>query len=408
MLITSAGSANISADFKPSPDQIAALDSIGAWLKSRSKPFYTLHGYAGSGKSTIAGHIVQQHDGPVYGLCYTGKAASVLTKKGIPSRTLHSAIYLPMSERKEEATQLEAELASLSADDTAKRRKLLKRLEELNQPTFTLRLRSPFDPKGLLVLDECSMVNEALARDLLSFGLPALVLGDPGQLEPIEGAGYFDRSPDFTLSTIHRQALESPVLRLALMAREGRPLPYGAHGSSRVIRRRAITPADALNVEQILTGSNKARIQLNAEVRQLRGFSASPWPLAGERVICLRNNARDGLLNGMIFTLRADTREGVGPRGGRFLTLPLDNGMDAKVHPECFTSPEVIKSWNWQKRAWANEFSFAWGITLHKGQGSEWESVLAYADMFTWDRPQYAKWLYTACTRASDRIVVAL
>jgi exodeoxyribonuclease-5 len=35
---------------------------------------------------------------------------------------------------------------------------------------------------ALIVLDEVSMVGDDMARDLLAFGKPILVLGDPGQL----------------------------------------------------------------------------------------------------------------------------------------------------------------------------------------------------------------------------------
>ena len=43
----------------------------------------------------------------------------------------------------------------------------------------------------LIIIDECSMVDAELGRDLLSFGVPLLVLGDPAQLPPIQGGGFF-------------------------------------------------------------------------------------------------------------------------------------------------------------------------------------------------------------------------
>src|SRR4029450_4102513 len=66
------------------------------------------------------------------------------------------------------------------------------------------------------MLDECSMVDEELGRDLMSFGTPILVLGDPGQLPPISGGGFFtDHEPDFLLTEIHRQGRENPLIRPA-------------------------------------------------------------------------------------------------------------------------------------------------------------------------------------------------
>ena len=51
------------------------------------------------------------------------------------------------------------------------------------------------------------MVGAAIGRDLLSFGVPILVLGDPFQLPPLKGCGFFtEAEPDSMLTEIHRQA----------------------------------------------------------------------------------------------------------------------------------------------------------------------------------------------------------
>ena len=83
----------------------------------------------------------------------------------------------------------------------------------------------------LIVLDEVSMVGDQMACDLMSFGKPILVVGDPGQLPPIQGEGAFTKDmPDVMLTEIHRQAAESAVIRLATMARQGEPIGFGRNG----------------------------------------------------------------------------------------------------------------------------------------------------------------------------------
>ena len=181
-----------------SPEQSHAADAVGAWLKTRDKPYFILHGPAGSGKSTIALFLSQLHNGPTYFMVYTGKGAEVLRRKGMPATTVHQRIYLPTVERHSEAQDLEQEL--LTCEDEKRERRIRKRLEELYQPDFVLRPISPFASNGLIVLDECSMMAKRESEDLLSFGLPVLVLGDPGQLSPIEGTGYFNGRPDFLLT----------------------------------------------------------------------------------------------------------------------------------------------------------------------------------------------------------------
>ena len=53
-------------------------------------------------------------------------------------------------------------------------------------PSFELWNEAPASKARLIVIDECSMVDAELARDLMSFGVPLLVLGDPAQLPPID------------------------------------------------------------------------------------------------------------------------------------------------------------------------------------------------------------------------------
>ena len=52
------------------------------------------------------------------------------------------------------------------------------------------------------------------------------------------------------------------------------------------------------------------------------------------------------------------------------------------------------------------EFTYAYAITAHKSQGSEWDKVLVIEERFPFDKEEHARWLYTACTRASGKLVL--
>ena len=52
------------------------------------------------------------------------------------------------------------------------------------------------------------------------------------------------------------------------------------------------------------------------------------------------------------------------------------------------------------------ELTYAYAITGHKSQGSEWEKVLVLEENFPFSREEHKRWLYTACTRASSRLVL--
>lgn len=407
-------------------EQSRCADAVNEWLKDPSrKPWFTIHGYAGSGKTSLAKHFAEQQSGRVVYAAYTGKAAGVLAKKGCtPAMTIHRMLYLPQSERNEELIELQKKLDA--GVDPSTERRLFKRIEELQAPKWALSHKSPLIGASLLVLDECSMVDSMLARDILSFKIPVLVLGDPGQLPPIDGAGYFDQTCDFMLTEVHRQAAESPVIRLAMQARDGRSLALGKYGSSRVISKSKVGREEALEVAQIICGLNRTRVVLNNENRALRGFEG-PYPRAGERLICLRNNQKTGMLNGTMVDL---TTNAMPPLVAAEDIVDFDEGPDVPLTPEydhdspfiyfdtaehgrlkayklCFTKPEAIKAMDYRKRAAADEVDYGWTISCHKAQGSQFESVLVYNE-FTWDRDLHKRWLYTACTRAEDRVIIAL
>ena len=76
----------------------------------------------------------------------------------------------------------------------------------MQEPRFVLNEQSLVRDCELIVLDEVSMVGEEMARDLMAFGKPILVLGDPGQLPPIKGEGAFTSGARRDADEIHRQA----------------------------------------------------------------------------------------------------------------------------------------------------------------------------------------------------------
>ena len=163
---------------------------------------------------------------------------------------------------------------------------------------------------ALIVLDEVSMVGDDMARDLLAFGKPILVLGDPGQLPPIKGEGAFTKAaPDVMLTEIHRQAGESAIIRLATMARQGLPIPYGEHDAYVwKMPRLGVAPEQMLRGGQVICGRNATRIQLNIAMKRAAGFDGV-YPTGEhrdgqlEKIICLKNRHDLGIVNGMFLEL---------------------------------------------------------------------------------------------------------
>src|SRR5262249_12322989 len=170
-------------------------------------------------------------------------------------------------------------------------------------PSFELWDEAPASRAKLIVVDECSMVDAELAHDLMSFRVPLLVLGDPAQLPPIQGGGFFtDGAPDAMLTEVHRQAQDDPIVRLSMTIRAGSPLRQGRYGATEVVRRDCLDPARVINAARVLVGRTATRRAYNARLRQRRGF-ADELPMAGDKLVCLRNNRRKGLFNGGLWTV---------------------------------------------------------------------------------------------------------
>lgn len=362
-----------------SPQQDAALKAVRAWLSDKSKPqVFRLFGFAGTGKSTLASHLAKDLSRVCFA-AFTGKASLVMRRKGCPdASTIHSLIYIPKEETPSSVP---------------------------GEPEFMLNPDSEVKNAKLVVIDEVSMVGETLAKDLLSFGTRVLVLGDPAQLPPVKDAGYFtDCAPDVMLTEIHRQAQGNPIIRLSMDVREGRPLRRGDHGAARVVTRDDISSEDALAADQILVGLNRTRIRYNRRIRTLRGFEeTSHYPVSGERLICLKNNRSNGLLNGGMWkVVKAREKDD----WMKLRVAPEDSKAGARevsVHKSFFdgTEHEV----DWDVRKFSDEFTFGHAITVHKSQGSQFDNVLLFDESASF-REDARRWLYTGITRAAERITI--
>jgi len=370
-----------------SPQQAAALDAVSRWYGSgldRSQVF-RVFGYAGTGKTTLARHFAEGLAGDVLYAAYTGKAAMVMRRNGCHNAmTIHATIY--------------------NVDfnvDTGVKKFVLKDVDDLSHI-------------ALFVIDECSMVDAEIGKDLLSFGVPVLVLGDPAQLPPVKGTGggfFTDADPDVMLTEIHRQAAENPIVRMATHIREGGRLQHGRFGESRVIARGDLSQDDVTGADQVLVGLNKTRALYNSRMRQLKGFQGQ-MPEVGEQLVCLKNDRNKGIFNGGLWSvveLKKRRRGSLNDHCVRMFVSSLDfestTPVDIRVREEFFQGRgnEVP----WKELRGTQQFDYGYALTVHKSQGSQWDHVCLFDESgnFSTDR---ARWLYTGLTRAAAKITVVM
>ena len=374
---------------------------------------HRIFGYAGVGKTTVTKRVVAGKRGIAY-MAFTGKAAMVMRKHGTPATTIHSQLYKPVVTHKEEYQQLTKSLDEAQAKGDHKTVKELREsIAEARKVRFVINEESRLyhDDISLLVLDEVSMVGEENGRDLLSVRKPILVLGDPGQLPPIQGQGYFtNQRPDSMLEEIHRQALGNPIIKLSFSARSNVPVPRGEwEFNGKLSFHRAQAQAreeDFVSADQIIIGKNAGRLAMNRKMRAVLGRSGT-YPVKDDKLICLKNDSDLGIFNGQMFTVME-----VLDNYDKAIHLKLldDDGntkvvLSHRAHFDEYHEPGKVKDLAWWEFKNTQQFDFGYCITVHKAQGSQYDTVCFIDDkFFVWDRPNRAKWLYTGVTRAAESI----
>jgi exodeoxyribonuclease-5 len=420
-----------------SEEQLRCQAAVVQWdADPNKKQVFRIDGFAGVGKTSVIRQTVDMLPGLTLYVAFTGKAALVMQQRGCePVSTIHRLIYTPsgtgskttLESKEKELSRLLLSLeqdgwSSAEISDRPDVQKLAASVKQLkasaNSPIFRLNLDSPIKEAERVVIDESSMVGRSLAQDLLSFDVPVIAQGDPGQLPPVGDVGYFTNGkPDFMLTEIHRQAADSPIIKLATRARKGQPLESGTYGESRVMRQSELTPELAMSADIILCGRNKTRHLNNARMRALQGFGGE-MPQPGEKLVCLRNNHEKGLLNGSLWKVVRCNKY-----GHRKLSLtvePEDGGIPITVlaHSQYFTEYGRTETEGWVKRLIqaeesigfeirdAESFKYCSLLKVHNAQGSQWDNILVIdeSSQFGADAKKH---LYTAITRAVSKVTIA-
>lgn len=398
-----------------SPQQDAALLKFRNWWRDRSVDdlIFHLFGFAGTGKTTLALELTEGIEGTVLFAAFTGKAASVMRRRGCGNaQTLHSLLYNAKKASQKRIIELEAQKmeylqtsSEFSAGEVQREiarldREIVEAKKAASRPSWELNPYSPVKDAALIVVDEVSMVDEKLGRDLLSFGKPVLVLGDPAQLPPVHGVGFFNtRDPEVMLTEVHRHALDNPVLHLATQVRLGNEIGFGTYGESRIVRAKELTGGEAMEYDQVLVGRNATRQKANNTMRRRLGHD-SRYPLPGEKLVCLRNDRENGFLNGTIWRVERCNGD---DDGLELAVTPEEGGPE--VETMAYSEPfRYVDAPRWGAGG-LSEFTYGYALTTHKAQGSEWPGVYI-VDESSIARLDARRWLYTAITRASERVLL--
>ena len=368
--------------------------------------YTTISGYAGTGKSTLVKFAIAalgvREDRVAYAT-FTGKAAEVLRKKGNTGAcTLHKLLY-----------------------------------DHFPKPGggFIRKPKTSLD-YDVVVVDEVSMAPKSMIDMLLSHRVYVIFLGDPFQLPQINKDESHDilENAHIFLDEVMRQAAESEIIQISMKIRNGEPIDFMKGKEVIIIPKSELVEGHLTWADQILCGTNATRENINRQMREIYGFSGLPQD--GEKMICLRNywddcaDNGDALVNGTTGILRnpfetfrmipnyipinnhrMDVIQGdfVTSDGSTFNSVEMDKKflIDGV---KCITDGKILFRLGKLKNKIGDivprEFAFGYAITTHKAQGSEWDKVLVIEEKFPFSKEEHARWLYTAVTRASERLVL--
>ena len=387
-------------NFIPTDEQVELSEQICKWFhdyesghRIRNHPqWYSYSGGAGTGKTTVLEMIIKKLglEDDQYATCaYTGRAALNLQQKGLPASTVHSLIYHTVLEK------------VTSTDDEI----------DAGEPVYKMKFHFILKdslPENLRLI----VVDEATMRDkILGFGIPTIFIGDMNQLPPIFGISDVMMYPDFVLTKIMRQSEGNPIVQLSQMILNDDYYDYGVYGDSKVVESVNYDSSLLHNYDMILCGKNKTRDDLNSRIIKEIIGKKDLHPFIGAKVVNRQNNwdvAINGinLTNGLVGYI-TNLSKRTSYKGYYTIDFRPDF-MDSEfedLHIDCryiLSDYKIRKNYGLTK---FEKFEYAYCITTHISQGSQYNRVLFFDEAFH-DREMTKKLRYTAITRAIDNITI--
>jgi exodeoxyribonuclease-5 len=375
-----------------------------------------ISGYAGTGKTTLGRVFVERYwdEFEFRGAAPTGMAASRQQEAaGMPSTTLHRLLWKGAKGRSKDG-----ELQWGDVD-----------LKHMNDQLGRGGLWGPTSRKRqVLWIDEGSMIPIQMAKKIMG-AVPQDVLiivsGDPFQLQPINGIQGFNLgSPDAMLTEVHRQALDSYIIRLATWVRVEQRVPTAAEferfgvpyftapitAVCEAVARRAGDEA------AVVTFTHMARRLINRGARYyLDRPPVEAGPVPGERLMIRRNCKALGVFNGTMARVercRKITDERLrldyfqvdfeGVQGTAWLPAPgwiEDRKLDFDESDLAFT--ELREEIGLEAALHLIEAVPGSSGTCHAFQGSQFPSIFLVDEGC-----RDPHWWYTGPTRAEEKLVI--
>ena len=378
------------------------------WFYNGTNQVFEFDGLPGTGKSVTLMEIVKalnlNPSTEIAAMSFIGSASLVMRMKGlINAKTAHSWIFNVFSE------PMKDEHGKIIMDELMNC--------PIMKPVFVP--VDNLDPNiKLIIIDEAYSMPRSLRPIIEKFGIKIIATGDKNQLPPVKDLPAFLYDDNiYHLTKCMRQMGREDIIYIANRVNNGLPLAYGYYGNSIVIDKKALSDDMLLWADCIICCKNKTRDELNKKIRAIKGYK-SDLPQYGEKVVCRNNNWFESindngytinLCNGLIGTVM--NQPDISTFDGNLFSmdfkpdlLPNSIFFDSRCNYKYITSNyeerQKIKQNKWQI---GNKFEYAYAITAHIAQGSQFHKVI-YIEEKMYPQLQNALNLVGA-TRADENLI---
>lgn len=352
------------------------------WYYNSTDQVFQYDGPPGSGKSVVLNEIVNKLGFDplidVAAMSFIGSASLVMRMKGLANaKTAHSWLY----QVKPEPMRDENGVIIMDA--------------LLNVPIMIPKfIPVDFLPESikLIIIDEGFSMPRSIRPEIEKFGIKILVCGDQNQLPPVNDyPAFLADGPIYHLTECMRQIGREDINMLANRVNSGLPLLNGFYGNSLVIDADELTEEMLVWADAVICGQNKTRDIVNNRIRSILGYHGD-LPKYGEKVVCRKNNWLESvkcdngyeinLVNGLIGTVC--NNPDVSSYDGKLFSLDfcpdlapqaVFKGSRVNYRHMISGNDERIKIRNNRYQV-GNMFEFAYAITAHIAQGSQFHRVV--------------------------------
>ncbi|MEM7320992.1 MAG: AAA family ATPase, partial [Pseudomonadota bacterium] len=383
-------------------------------------------------------------------LAPTNKAASVLRLRGVPATTLHRILYTPVYDPDYERVAdwlagngERPEIEGLTEQALDRAAAFYERNKSIPGALAAAGLRgSDFitgwkrrdEPLDIGFMDEASMLDDNQFADLKEIFPTLILFGDPAQLAPVNQSGkmVFDHLPEprkLTLSRVHRQQADSPILDLAHALSDPdvdfyafeQMIEKAAREDERIVWGQRVE-VDLMARSPVLVWRNATRIRLISAFRSVHGAPEEAL-LEGEPLICdglelplkhrkkrLDLEAR-GLIKGAQLIYLGPGRK---PGFSRLHVFGAEDPQLSAASIVKIEKPDEEEPFIPFAARMGATFLHGAAVTIHKAQGSQWGTVQVFApDIYAAARmgrmeagqPLWKRLAYVAITRAQQQLI---